>query len=64
MPMLHQREIAVLSLLADGLDTAAVADRLSYSPRTIKNILHAVMLRLNLSNRTHAVAFAIRHRLI
>ncbi|MEU3609909.1 LuxR C-terminal-related transcriptional regulator, partial [Streptomyces sp. NPDC035033] len=52
------REVAVLRLLADGLDTAAVAEKLSYSERTIKNILAAMMARLGLRNRAHAVAYA------
>lgn len=57
---LTEREIAVLSLLADGLDTAEVGQRLYYSERTVKNVLHDVTSRFDLRNRTHAVAFAIR----
>jgi DNA-binding NarL/FixJ family response regulator len=30
----------------------------------VKNILHDVTSRLNLHNRTHAVAYALRHGLI
>jgi DNA-binding NarL/FixJ family response regulator len=54
------REIEVLRLLADGLDTAAIATQLSYSERTIKNVIHDVTSRLHLRNRSHAVAFAMR----
>jgi DNA-binding CsgD family transcriptional regulator len=52
--------VEVLRLLADGLDTVEIADRLNYSERTIKNVLHAMMTRLNLRNRSHAVAFGLR----
>ena len=61
---LSERELAVLRLVADGLDTAEIAERLSYSERTIKNIIHDVTTRLHLRNRSHAVAFAMRHGLI
>ncbi|MFD8692162.1 LuxR C-terminal-related transcriptional regulator [Streptomyces sp. NPDC059651] len=57
---LSGREVDVLSLLAQGLSTADVAARLNYSERTIKNVLHEMMTRLGLRNRTHAVAYAVR----
>ncbi|MGW3950394.1 helix-turn-helix transcriptional regulator [Streptomyces sp. NPDC004752] len=58
------REIEVLRLVAEGYDTADIAIKLSYSERTIKNVLHSVMTRLNLRNRSHAVAYALRQGLI
>lgn len=61
---LTDREVAVLRLLADGFDTAEVAAQLFYSERTVKNIIHDVTSRLELRNRTHAVAYAIRQGLI
>jgi DNA-binding NarL/FixJ family response regulator len=56
--------MAVLRLLADGCDTAEVGRRLFYSERTVKNIIHDVTSRLELRNRVHAVAYAIREGLI
>ena len=61
---LAEREIEVLRLVADGLDTAEIAAKLSYWQRTIKNILHDITSRLHLRNRSHAVAYALRHGLI
>lgn len=58
------REIKVLKLLADGHDTAEVGRGLYLSERTVKNIIHDVTSRLNLRNRTHAVAYALRQGLI
>ncbi|MET9015927.1 response regulator transcription factor [Streptomyces olivaceoviridis] len=58
---LTAREVDVLRLLAEGLSTAEVAGRLNYSERTIKNVLHDVITRLGLRNRTQAVAYAIRN---
>jgi DNA-binding NarL/FixJ family response regulator len=61
---LTERETAVLRLLAEGYDTAEVGRRLFYSERTVKNIIHDVTSRLDLRNRAHAVAYAIREGLI
>lgn len=61
---LTERETAVLRLLAQGCDTAEVGRRLFYSERTVKNIIHDVTSRLELRNRAHAVAYAIREGLI
>ncbi|WP_158578708.1 helix-turn-helix transcriptional regulator [Spongiactinospora rosea] len=54
------REIEILRLLADGLDTGEIAERLNYSPRTVKNIMYAINRRHDLRNRAHAVAYAMR----
>lgn len=61
---LTEREIAVLRLLSEGHDTAEVGRRLYFSERTVKNVIHDVTSRLDLRNRTHAVAYAIRQGLI
>ncbi|NUQ97380.1 MAG: response regulator transcription factor [Streptomyces sp.] len=57
---LQDREVEVLRLLADGLDTVEIAQQLNYSERTIKNIVSGMLTRLNLRNRSHAVAYAMR----
>ncbi|GAB3249338.1 helix-turn-helix transcriptional regulator [Kineosporia babensis] len=57
---LAPREVNVLRLVADGLETRQIASRLSYSERTVKNVLHGIMSRLHLTNRAHAVAYALR----
>jgi DNA-binding NarL/FixJ family response regulator len=61
---LAPREVEVLRLLANGLDTAEIAVRLAYSERTVKNVVHDVTTRLQLRNRSHAVAYALREGLI
>jgi DNA-binding NarL/FixJ family response regulator len=62
--VLTRRELDVLHLVAEGYDTAEIADRLAYSERTIKNIIHRVVSRLGLRNRCHAVAYAMRQGLL
>ena len=61
---LTDREVKVLKLLADGFDTVEVGHQLFLSERTVKNIVHDMTSRLNLRNRTHAVAYALRQGLI
>jgi DNA-binding NarL/FixJ family response regulator len=61
---LAAREVEVLRLVAEGCDTAQIARQLSYSERTVKNVLHDVTTRLQLRNRSHAVAYALREGLI
>jgi len=61
---LSDREIEVLRLLADGMDTAEIARQLSFSERTIKAVLHDVTTRFQLRSRAHAVAYAVREGFI
>ncbi|MFI7120539.1 LuxR C-terminal-related transcriptional regulator [Amycolatopsis sp. NPDC049868] len=61
---LSPRETEVLRLLAEGFDTGEIARRVAYSDRTVKNILHGLLSRFNLRNRTHVVAYALREGLI
>ncbi|WP_236792957.1 response regulator transcription factor [Amycolatopsis sp. GM8] len=61
---LSRREADVLRLLAEGMDTAEIAAEMTYSERTVKNILHNLLSRLGLRNRTHAVAYALREGMI
>jgi DNA-binding NarL/FixJ family response regulator len=61
---LTPREVDVLRLMADGLDTAEIAGELCYSERTVKNVIYGVTHRLKLRNRSHAVAYALRAGMI
>jgi len=61
---LTDREQQVLTLIAAGHPTREVALELSYSERTVKNVLHDVVTKLNARSRSQAVAFAVREGLI
>jgi DNA-binding NarL/FixJ family response regulator len=61
---LTDREQQVLALIAAGLPTREVAQELSYSERTVKNVLHDVVTKLNARSRSQAVAFAVREGII
>ena len=61
---LTDREQQVLSLIAEGHPTREVAERLCYSERTVKNVLHDVVTKLNARSRSQAVAHAVREGLI
>jgi DNA-binding NarL/FixJ family response regulator len=64
VPALDERERSILELLAEGRDTAEIALTLCYSERTVKGVIHGLTTRLQLRNRSHAVAFALRNELI
>lgn len=61
---LNDREQQVLALIAEGHPTREVAERLCYSERTVKNVLHDVVTKLNARSRSQAVAYAVREGLI
>ena len=61
---LTRRQREVLQLLADGLETGGVADRLGISTETIRTHTKATIRRLKASDRAHAVAIALRSGVI
>jgi DNA-binding NarL/FixJ family response regulator len=61
---LTAREQQVLTLLSEGHPTREVAKRLSYSERTVKNVIHDVTTKFNARTRVQAVAAAVRAGLI
>jgi DNA-binding NarL/FixJ family response regulator len=61
---LNARERSVLRLLADGSDTRGIAEDLCFSERTVKNVVHDVLTKLNCRTRAQAVALATREGVI
>jgi DNA-binding NarL/FixJ family response regulator len=61
---LRRRELQILQLLAGGGGTREIAEQLSYSERTVKNLVHDVMVKLNCRTRAQAVAVATRQGII
>jgi DNA-binding NarL/FixJ family response regulator len=59
-----EREIDVLRLLSEGWDTTEIAGKMCYSERTVKNAIHDILVRHQLRNRPHAVAYAVRAGII
>lgn len=60
---LSERELQVLKHTCEGLTTAAIADLLALSPRTVEGHRLRMMEKLNLKNTAGLVAFAIRNNL-
>ena len=61
---LNPRERSVLRLLADGMDTRGIAEDLCFSERTVKNVVHDVLTKLDCRTRAQAVALATREGVI
>lgn len=62
--VLTDRELEVLSLIAQGLDNAGIAARLHISQNTVKNHVSSVLTKLAVDNRTQAAVQAIREGLL
>jgi DNA-binding CsgD family transcriptional regulator len=58
------RALRLLDLMADGHSTREIADRMSYSERTIKKLITSLEERLQARSRAQLVALAIRRGLI
>jgi DNA-binding NarL/FixJ family response regulator len=61
---LSDREIAVLRLVAAGHANKMIADDLSISEETVKSHMRNIMAKLTASDRTHAVAIAIKRGIL
>lgn len=61
---LTARELELLGLVADGLPNKAIAQELSISENTVKYHMKNILSKLDVHNRTEAVAQAIRAGLI
>ncbi|NLG22737.1 MAG: response regulator transcription factor [Actinomycetales bacterium] len=57
-PQLTGREREVLDLLAAGLRTAAIAERLHLSPKTVSNNLTSIFGKLEVADRSAAIVVA------
>jgi two-component system, NarL family, response regulator DegU len=63
-PSISERELEVLSLLAEGANTAEIGQRLYISQKTVKNHLYSIYQKLEVGDRTQAVLRAMRIGLV
>jgi len=61
---LSARQREILQMLADGMQTEAVAVQLGLSTETVRTHTKRILAKLEASTRTQAVAIGIRHGLI
>jgi two-component system nitrate/nitrite response regulator NarL len=61
---LTKREREILSCLAEGQSTAAIAMRFSISRTTVRNHVQAILRKLAVHSRLAAVVFAYQRKLI
>jgi DNA-binding NarL/FixJ family response regulator len=57
---LTDREMQVLKLIANGKDNAAIAAELHISPKTVKNHISNILMKLQIENRIQAAVLAVR----
>ena len=61
---LSEREIEVLKLIANGKDNAMIAADLHISPKTVKNHISNILMKLQKENRIQAAVYAVRSGLV
>ena len=64
LEILSKRELQVLELVAEGLTTPQIGERLELSPKTISRHRERIMNKLNLHSSAELIKFAIRTGLI
>jgi DNA-binding NarL/FixJ family response regulator len=57
---LSARELEVLRLIANGKDNAEIARDLMISPKTVKNHISNILVKLQIENRIQAAVYAVR----
>ncbi|OZV78501.1 DNA-binding response regulator [Micromonospora echinospora] len=57
-PQLTDREREILGLLARGLPNAGIAQRLGLSPKTVRNNVSAILVKLQVNSRAEAITAA------
>ena len=62
--LLTSRELEILRMAADGLTNRAIGERLYLSVGTVKTHLDNIYRKLEVSDRAHAVAVALRRGLL
>ena len=61
---LSDREIEVLKLIANGKDNAVIANELHISPKTVKNHISNILMKLQIDNRIQAAVYAVRSGIV
>ena len=61
---LSQRELDVLKLIANGSDNAMIAAELHISPKTVKNHISNILMKLQIENRIQAAVYAVRSGIV
>ena len=61
---LSDRELEVLRLIANGKDNAEIARELFISPKTVKNHISNILMKLQIENRIQAAVYAVRSGIV
>ena len=61
---LTRRERQILALLTSGVSTCSIAEELRISPRTVRNHVNNILVKLDVHSRLEAVTYSIRNGLV
>ena len=58
---LSDQELRILALVAQGKTNKEIAENLFLSEKTVRNYVSSILAKLNLSTRSEAAAYAVKH---
>jgi DNA-binding NarL/FixJ family response regulator len=60
---LTERELQILALVAEGKTNKEIAEKVFLSEKTVRNYVSSILDKLNLSTRSEAAAYAVKHNI-
>lgn len=60
---LSDQELRILALVAQGKTNREIAENLFLSEKTVRNYVSSILAKLNLSTRSEAAAYAVKHHI-
>jgi two-component system, NarL family, response regulator DevR len=60
---LSDQELRILALVARGKTNKEIAENLFLSEKTVRNYVSSILAKLNLSTRSEAAAYAVKHHI-
>ena len=61
---MSSREVEVMQLIGRGMSNAEIARELFLSEKTVKNHLTNIFRKIQVTDRTQAVLYAIKHKIV
>ncbi len=61
---LTNQELKILALVAEGKTNKNIAAEVFLSEKTVRNYVSSILSKLNLSTRSEAAAFAVKHKVV